>query len=366
MPSDRTLVTELATALGMVGVPTIEAVLASRPESLSSLDDATWSRLRELHASGAHADGFASGFANGQAFLEADEALAGRIPRRIEWTGGHKLPGDEAVPLDLRVDHVYLVSCKYLSRVLQNAGPARLAEGLLTFRHLGDRRDWYERVAPVEYQALYRAAVDALGVPGFPALVTDLDVADRKRLSPLLDGRTWPDGTQDQHREFCRAVSEGTARIWRRSLQGTDKAAMLWRLLRIGSAPYFVLGSDGRDSMRLRVDTPWDWRQNYRLENFEVEPQDFGQPRVGWGAGYVDLRGGSHREVRGHIELRWSHGRFRQPPEAKVYLDSPHVDVPGYNRMSLPGASHVARQGSLLDVESDPADPGARTATPLG
>jgi hypothetical protein len=106
---------------------------------------------------------------------------------------------------------------------------------------------------------------------------------------------------------------------------------MLWRLLRIGSAPYYVLGSDGRDSMLLRVDTPWDWRQRYRLERFDVEPQDFGQPRVGWRAGYLDRREGAHREVSGHVQLRWSHGRFRQRPEAKVYLDTPHVEVPGYH-----------------------------------
>ncbi len=331
MPSQRTLVTELATALGMAGPPTIEEVLSARPASLSTLDDATWDHLRELHASGVHADGFAAGFVNGRAFLEAGDALAGRAPRRIEWTGGHRLPGDEAVPLDLRIDHVYLVSCKYLSKVLQNAGPARLAEGLLTFRQLDDRRDWYERVAPVQYQALYRASLDALGATGFPALVSDLGVADRVRLSPMLDGRTWPEGTEEAHREFCRAVSTETARIWRSSLRRSETEAMLWRLLRIGSAAYYVLGGDGRDSMRLRVDTPWDWRQNYRLESFEIEAQEFGQPRVGWTAGYVDLRDQGHREVRGHVQFRWSHGRFRQRPEAKVYLDTPHVDVPGYN-----------------------------------
>jgi len=331
MPSDRTLVTELATALGMVGAPRVEDALVDRPAALSTLDRAVWDRLGELFDCGVHADGFAAGFANGRAFLGAADALAGRIPRRIEWTGGHKLPGDEAVPLDLRIDHVYLVSCKYLSKVLQNASPARLAEGLLTHRHVEDRSDWYARVAPVEYQALYRACIDALGERGFPALVTDLTVADRGRLSPLLDGRTWPEGTQAEHREFCRAVSTGTARIWNDSLRPSEQEAMLWRLLRIGSAPYYVLGSDGRESMLLRVDTPWDWRQRYRLERFDVEAQDFGQPRVGWRAGYLDRREGAHREVSGHVQLRWSHGRFRQRPEAKVYLDTPHVEVPGYH-----------------------------------
>ena len=224
------------------------------------------------------------------------------------------------------------MSCKYLSKVLQNASPARLAEGLLTFRHLDDRRDWYERVAPVEYQALYRACVEALGAtrgspPGSPISTWP----SRARLSTLLDGRTWPEGTQDEHRDFCRAVSSETARIWKRSLRPPEREAMLWRLLRIGSAPYYVLGNDGRDSMRLRVDTPWDWRQNYRLERFD----DRG-PGVRTAPGRLVGRlprpaHGEHREVCGHVQLRWSHGRFRQRPEAKVYLDTPHAEVPGYH-----------------------------------
>ena len=46
---------------------------------------------------------------------------------------------------------------------------------------------------------------------------------------------------------------------------------MLWRLLRIGSAPYFVLGSNREESLRLRVGTPWDWRQAFRFRRFDVD-----------------------------------------------------------------------------------------------
>ena len=135
MPSERTLVTELATALGMVGPPTVDEVLARRPASLSTLDPATWvppgraPRRRDvLRVSSPPVSP-----TGGPSWWRLTRWPDGSR-RRIEWTGGHRLPGDEAVPLDLRIDHVYLVSCKYLSKVLQNAGPARLAEGLLTFR----------------------------------------------------------------------------------------------------------------------------------------------------------------------------------------------------------------------------------------
>ena len=55
-----------------------------------------------------------------------------------------------------------------------------------------------------------------------------------------------------------------------------------------------------------------------------------GQPQVNWSATYVELATTRRRTVQGHVEVRWSHGRFAQPPEAKVYLDTPSDELPGY------------------------------------
>jgi hypothetical protein len=105
---------------------------------------------------------------------------------------------------------------------------------------------------------------------------------------------------------------------------------MLWRLLRLAPAPYFVLGTGQSGSVRLRVGTPWDFQQSFRVRSLEVAAQPGGQSRVGWRAVVADHLDGSEREVLGHVEVRWSHGRFGGPPEAKVYLDTPHDRVPGY------------------------------------
>ena len=51
---------------------------------------------------------------------------------------------------------------------------------------------------------------------------------------------------------------------------------------------------------------------------------------VGWNAIVRRRDDGSETSVAGHVEVRWSHGRFCGPPEAKVYLDTPHTAVPGY------------------------------------
>jgi hypothetical protein len=51
---------------------------------------------------------------------------------------------------------------------------------------------------------------------------------------------------------------------------------------------------------------------------------------VTWAATVEDRGAGEDRTVEGHVEIRWSHGRFAGSPEAKVYLDTPHHLVPGY------------------------------------
>jgi hypothetical protein len=331
MPSDRTFVTELATGIGMLGDDDVAAVIRRRPAVLANLSDDDWAGLGRLWASGVHASDFDAGLQNGQAFLAAPGALNGRRPRFIEWTGGRRPPGDEVVPSDLRVDHVYLVSCKYLSRILHNPSPARLAEGLLANTPVDDLTDWYARVAPAEYQTLYEACARALDDSTLPALVSDLARPQRRRLAQALRG-PWPsEAAATAYAQLCFVVSKATAELWRASVSRADTERVVWRLLRIGSAPYFILGSSAAGSMRLRIDTPWDWRQAYRLRRFEIMPQPGGQPRVRWTAHYEVRQTSEVRTVEGHIEIRWSHGRFGQPPEAKVYLDSAHEDVPGYH-----------------------------------
>ena len=116
---------------------------------------------------------------------------------------------------------------------------------------------------------------------------------------------------------------------------------MLWRLLRLSATPYFVLGTGRSESLRLRVATPWDWNQQWELAEFAVQAESAGQPRIAWQA-LVEPRSsapaesrppgdpGGPIEVKGHVEIRWSHGRLGGSPEAKVYLDTSHREVPGY------------------------------------
>jgi hypothetical protein len=59
-------------------------------------------------------------------------------------------------------------------------------------------------------------------------------------------------------------------------------------------------------------------------------PDAAGQPVVLWRVEVEDRATSAHFVTEGHVEVRWSHGRFSGAPEAKVYLDTPHHEVAGY------------------------------------
>jgi hypothetical protein len=236
------------------------------------------------------------------------------------------------VPADLRVDHVWLISCKYLSKVLANAAPTRLFErGLAAGPVTRATGDWYAEVAADAYQSLFSLVRRELGArASLPPHATDLSPAHRAELRAYLDAGWSPDA-QAAYRALALEVGKASADRWRRTLaKRTEAEAVLWRLLRIGSAPYFVLGAQRDRSLRLRVMTPWDWRQAYELKRMDVWGDDAGQPQVRWQAVVREKTSGEELAVDGHVEVRWSHGRFGKPPEAKAYLDTPHHRVPGY------------------------------------
>ena len=164
-----------------------------------------------------------------------------------------------------------------------------------------------------------------------PHFAVDLTTSQRDAMAEWLRGG-WTPGAKDLYAGLSDAVARASVRRWEAAMDvgGGNGEAMLWRLLRMGGAPYFVLGSSAARSLRLRIATSWDWRQRYELMSIAMEPQGGGQPRVGWGATVRDRSTHEVTEVVGHIEVRWSHGRFGALPEAKGYLDTPHHLVPGY------------------------------------
>lgn len=330
MPSVKTEVTEIATALGMLEFDDVDHALAARPKVLVNVLPSVWAKLDKARADGELETEFNTSFENGRAFLVAQDGLRERPPIRIEWKGPQNPPGFDFLPADLRVDHVFLVSCKYLSKVLANSSPGNLFDRCLADRTgAAGNGDWYAEVAERAYDEFYGHLRAHLGEPQLPNSRKLLAENGRARIRASYM-KSWPDDLRPAWETFSLAVAEESARRWKQQLASASRQEdMLWRLLRLNPAPYFVLGSGGSGALRLRIATPWDWRQRYVLKEFIVAPKAAGQPIVTWKAILSDRVTGDVREVEGHVQIRWSHGRF-SAVEAKVYLDTPHEEVPGY------------------------------------
>jgi hypothetical protein len=363
VPAELTVATELSTALGALGYESVSTAPKSPPPQLQGVEYATWeifSRSVQNHSVAAI---LTKAIENGRAFLESESALRRRVPAIIEWRGPTRTTGFELVPADLRIDHVYLVSCKYASNVLINASPTHLFEHLLQTRPQSKSHNWYQETAPLEFAELYRLTRiyvnNHLGNVHLPASFEALDNKDKRFLKTALSERRWPEELRGAYMSLCERVSKETAKRWNEQIKAHQRPELLlWRMLRISEAPYFVLGVSTRrhEQLRLRVGTPWDWNRFYRLRSFEVSPKSSGQPTVDWRA-IISIKNSKEiREIAGHVEIRFSHGRFIQAPEAKVYLDTSHIEVPGYFPLNTdeydlsPQTPHHRRQMSIFDL----------------
>jgi hypothetical protein len=329
MSDTRTEISEILTGLGLFGFRDLERALAARPRFIINVDDSVFDRLDAAWIAGTHRRIFETAYENGAVFARADDGLRGRPPWIVEWKGPHRPPAYEQIPADLRVDHVYLLSCKYGSNILHNASPWHVFDRALSERskHSGD---WFAEVAPESFQDFYAEVRRQVGDPTLPAQVRALSPDHRNRLKVALKGH-WPSGLRSDWKLVAFEIARSSAaRLLTVAAGRREREEFLWRLLRLQAAPYFVLGAGLDDEpLRYRVGTPWDFRNRFELRSFDMWGDPAGQPTVRWRADLVDRRGGE-RVVEGHVEVRWSHGKFAGVPEAKIYLDTPHHEVAGY------------------------------------
>ena len=349
MASDRTKLTELGTAVGLV----LDAG-AAWPGDLERLEvpgipGDVW-RAVVLPAAaepGAARDLLLRAVENGRAFRR--QVLDGRAPRLVEWSGGGRNTWLSDIPRDLTVDRVWFVQAKYESTCVLSTAPASLVDELLADDGVATRGSWYEEVALPELQAYYDAvrhrvgAVDAAtllggaGAPSLPEDVRDLGATDRRTLKALLRSAPADPAEDAAYAELSHAVSVETARRWARRLRAATDAQrtqLLFRMLRIAGGPYWLLGTKGRDPVRLAVTDTRTWRDRFELKGLDVTAARAGQPQVDWRAEVADRATGHRRHVDGYCELRWSHGKLQGNPECKVQVATTLAELPGYDPMA--------------------------------
>jgi hypothetical protein len=338
MATDKTKLTELATAVGLFYEPS-----QGWPEGLEQLevpgiDADTWKPiiLPATAVAGPNRELLLRALANGRSFRQ--HVLRGRRPDRIEWSGGGKAVWTSDIPRDLTVDGVWFVQAKYDSTCVLNTAPGILFDDLLVDDEAGTRPSWFEEVALRDLQAYYRA-VRAETEDDLPSDVRDLGPHHRAVLKRSLRARPSTPPEDATYLELCRAVSIETVRRWRLRLRAStlpQRTQMLFRMLRIAGGPYWLLGTKGHQPVQLRVTDTRTWRERFSLKGFTVVDAHAGQPQVNWRAEIADRDSDGRHHVEGYCEIRWSHGKLQGNPECKVQVTTPLAELPGYETMVTP------------------------------
>ena len=327
-------VTEVGTAIGLRH-SSLETALDLDPTKvgIEDLDAGTWDRVRNVLRTGKRLGLLKMAFANGR-FLK-EHVLRGKEVEAVRWRGATRLTS----PVDIWVDESFLISCKYRSKVLHNASPYTLFKSLLGVVEQAPVRtaNWYAAVAPKEYQKYYEAFARATGFD-LPAKPEDLDLHQRVLLAQSqVAGKVASAAVK-----FSDAVSTASSSVWKQTLAGINSPQpFILRMLRVTTEPYYILGvSVSGKPIRVKVMSASEWLALYPAARLIVSPRlGSRQPVVEWEAEIEDRHGRVHRAL-GHVEIRWSHGKFRGAPEAKVYLDTPLSKVPGHTVL-------VGEQGEL-------------------
>ena len=334
MPDIKTTITEVITGLGMtehtqLGTALQEALVTN---PVGNVTPEIWEEIWTTHKSGKCKDEFNKAWENGKAFLESEYGLRGRPPAQIEWKGLIKSPSYDLTPVDIRVDQVYHISCKYNSSILHNTSPINLFDNCLAEQKTKNL-DWYAMVAPTEYLNFYKECAEYLGPAAFPEGVEHLTRQQRDLLATgLRDTDQWPISLMESYRALCREVAQVSAAWWMEKIeQQITPDEMYWRIVRLNSFPYFILGKHEKKPVRSLIMTPSDWRNHYEMVEFIVIPDmQAGQPLVLWQATVKDKRTNLNHIVEGYIQIRWGHGKFSGQPAVKIYLTTPLTKVKGY------------------------------------
>ncbi|MGZ4785110.1 MAG: hypothetical protein ACXV5S_05530, partial [Acidimicrobiales bacterium] len=144
MASDRTRLTELATAVGLVYQPAEVALADLGDLVVPGLDADIWKPavLPAVAVGSNRRDLLLRALDNGRTFRQV--VLRGRMPERVDWLGGSRSTWSSDVPRDLTVDGVWFIQAKYDSTCVLNTAPATMVDHLLLDDGAGSRQSWFE------------------------------------------------------------------------------------------------------------------------------------------------------------------------------------------------------------------------------
>jgi len=261
---------------------------------------------------------------------------------RLKWTGAEKQAATTSASIDLRVANIP-VSIKADSNVVRNASAHNLFISVPSGSALADySENWFMRMDPDGYQELY-SIVRKAGLENLPLEVGEFEKtasSTNRRAVQMAEGQL-PDAIksafQTSYVAMCHRVAQKSADLFNENilvaLAGNSRNTVLENIARLffrmDSVEYIFAGLDRGVEFGVAIPELSQWKRDWKITKVEASPNLKRQQSV------VDIAiafvskssSGTTGSAQFHVEIRWSHGKFRQNPEAKLYKDFRWQDI---------------------------------------
>lgn len=237
---------------------------------------------------------------------------------------------------DLLVNNI-AISVKAKSNLIFNTSPhnmfIRMPQGIPNTERA---ENWYLQMAPGEYQELYDYLKDTKALSNLPETVVEFEKETHAQKHELFQAINALN--RDEQAEFdnlyikmCHKVAQRSTLEFERYFSETQRShyygvvleSIARELFKLDTTEYILTGIDGNDKFAVQIPALYSWRKHWAIKDIKVEPDLFkGQSVVNLTFAFQNVQLPEETSyLRFHVEIRWSHGKFRHAPEAKVYKD---------------------------------------------
>jgi DNA modification methylase len=259
----------------------------------------------------------------------------------LQWSGPRKQAKAASEAEDLIVANTP-VSIKASSNLLDNFSPFRIFQSIPSGTPPPDRSEnWFFRTDPKGYQDLY-AAVRNIRLDHFPKTVKNFEsVANTNMREEIeeeiskLSGRqlaTFNKLKVEMYRTIAsKSANTFNANYKKSMLEGSRtaiKQEIVRYLFRLGTKEYVLVGTDNTKSYAVLLPSLNQWIKDWEIIQVVASPDlEREQSIVNLAVEYRNKVDKTLYTANFHVEIRWSHGKFRQSPEAKLYKDFKWADI---------------------------------------
>jgi len=259
----------------------------------------------------------------------------------LKWSGPEKQAKTNSGAQDLIAVNTP-VSVKAESNIVSNLSPINIFEKVPLGKVAPDRSEnWYLHVDPEGYQSLYSSVRD-IRLVHFPSSVEDFEKTATPKLREELQleitklSDTQKTSFNKQYLKMCKDVATTSAAIFNQSYQkgrtGDSRTAvtehLVKSLFRINSVEYILAGSGGKYDYAVIIPSITEWKKEWEIVSVEAVPDlEKKQSVVNIQVEYKNKKSKASYIANFHIEIRWSHGKFRSSPEAKLYKNFKWAEI---------------------------------------